>query len=107
MGDATARGRDQQPGPGDEGGGEAGSGMSDSGSPRRPRAAGAPSNNADAAGGGGGGQRDGGSGGEDGVDERVLRRRAINRNSQKRIRERRHREMDELREEVRRLTMVA
>jgi hypothetical protein len=53
--------------------------------------------------GGDGGDRGGGGGSRDDLseEERVRRRREINRNSQKRIREKRNREMDELRLEVR------
>lgn len=96
------------------------SGMSDSGTPKRRPAAAAASHGDEAAGpsgragGGGSGGGDTG-GGEDGGagdggaaggldptnEERVRRRREINRNSQKRIRERRNKEMDELRLEVR------
>jgi len=98
-------------------GGDEGSGMSDSGSPKQPHAVGSQTNKQTA--GPSGRQLSGGGGGVDGsgsaqqaggdtvgdpatnTDARVRRRREINRNSQKRIRERRNKEMDELREEVR------
>lgn len=87
------------------------SGMSDDsgGTPKQPRAEGSQTND-NAAGPssrvrgprGGRGSAGGCSGGgvEPPDDERVRRRREINRNSQKRIRERRSKEMDELRLEV-------
>jgi hypothetical protein len=90
------------------------SGTSGSGSPKRHEAgnsrddeAAGPSGRGNtggrsAGGGGGGGVEGAGEGGSaDPADERVRRRREINRNSQKRIRERRNKELDELRLEVR------
>lgn len=92
--------------------GDEGSGMSDSGGSPKRQAAGSQTNeeavgpSGRARGGGRSGGTAGGTGGagddaDPTADERVRRRREINRNSQKRIRERRTKEMDELRLEVR------